>query len=177
MSNDFQKHPAQLRKRGEIVLKVCMTTGLLLIPRRYLQGLCHVHTEVTNLCVRFCMFDFLVSMLVKVWNIEGGNEREKSLFSTLGLVVVVELFMRLCDTTLAALGHRGNNTRVLNFGARAGNDCFITRFGQLSACWRSSRGNSWAFWCQSQWHQVGLRTTTLALFAPLLAWHMGSLKP
>lgn len=97
------------------------------------------------LCVCVGVFEFFVSMLVKVWNIEGGKEREESLFSALGLVVVVELFMRLCDTTLAALGHRGNNKRVLNSGARAGNDCFITRFGQLTARWRCCGGNSWAF--------------------------------
>lgn len=119
---------------------------------------CTYCTKGTNVCV----FEFLVSTLVKVWNTEGEKEREKSLFSALGLVVVVELFMRLCDTTLAALGHRGNNKRVLNFGARAGNDCFITRFGQLTACWRCCGGNSWAFECQSQWHQVDLRKHNVA---------------
>lgn len=146
MSNDFQKHPAQFRKRGDIVLKVCMTTGLMLIPRLYLRGLCHVHTKETNLCVCFGVFDFFsihASKSVKHW---GRGKSEKRVCSPLlVLVVVVELFMRLCDTTLAALGHRGNNKRVLNSGARAGNDCFITRFGQLTARWRSCRGNSWAF--------------------------------
>lgn len=48
----------------------------------------------------------------------------KSLFSASGLVDVFKLFMCFCDTTLAALGHRGNNKRFLNSGARAGNDSF-----------------------------------------------------
>lgn len=120
MSNDFPKQPEQFREKRFAWQQAFDA------HRFYLQELCHVHTVPREqMCM--CVFEFLVSMLVKVWNIGGGKEREKSLFSALGLVVVVELFMRLCDTTLAAFGHRGNNKRVLNFGARAGNDCFITR--------------------------------------------------
>lgn len=72
-------------------------------------------------------------MQVKVRKADGEREgKRESLFSASGLVDVVKLFMHFCDTTLAALGHRGNNNFWTPDHAQE-MTAFITHLGQLAA--------------------------------------------
>lgn len=136
MSNNFQRTVHKCKGREcERVFKVCMTTELMLID--FTHKLCHVQTEVTNLLVcvfvRVCVW--LCLLCPCKWKCERQMEREgkrESLFSASGLVDVVKLFMHFCDTTLAALGHSGNNNfwtpdHVQEMTA------FVTHLGQLAA--------------------------------------------